>query len=337
MPNSLVTGGAGFIGSHVVDYLIALMGHHVVVLDDLSGGFLSNLPTGAQFVRGSVTDVDVVDRLFQEHRFDYVYHLAAYAAEGLSHYIKRFNYENNLLGSVNLINAAVNYGVRGFVFTSSMAVYGSGQVPFQEDMPPLPEDSYGIAKLAVERELAISHKMFGLDYVILRPHNVYGERQNIWDPYRNVVGIFMRQLLLGKPMTVFGDGSQQRAFTYIGDIVEIVANCIHVPAARNEVINLGSDEVCTISGLAEQVALVMGQIGKTQTVGLREEVHTAYADHANAKRIFGDIVQTPLHEGLQRMSFWVRKIGSPSEPYGNTVTPDLEIHKNLPVAWEVHS
>lgn len=173
MPTSLVTGGAGFIGSHVADEAIRL-GHKVVVLDDLSGGFEDNVPRDAIFVKGSILDHELIERLFERYEFSYVYHLAAYAAEGLSHFIKRFNYNNNLIGSVNLINAAVNYGVKCFVFTSSIAVYGAGQSPMSEDMVPLPEDSYGIAKLAVERELKVSHEMFGLDYVIFRPHNVYG-------------------------------------------------------------------------------------------------------------------------------------------------------------------
>ena len=153
MPTSLVTGGAGFMGSHVADHLLA-MGHDVVVVDDLSGGFRENLPANATFVQGSITDHDFINRLFERHTFDYVYHLAAYAAEGLSHFIKRFNYNNNLIGSVNLINASINHEVKCFVFTSSIAVYGAGQSPMSETMIPIPEDSYGISKLAVEQELA---------------------------------------------------------------------------------------------------------------------------------------------------------------------------------------
>src|ERR1700757_180133 len=152
MSTSLVTGGAGFIGLQLRDELLA-RGHKVVVLDDLSGGFEDNVPSGAIFVNGSILDVELIDRLFDRYRFNYVYHLAAYAAEGLSHFIKRFNYNNNLIGSVNLINASVNCGVRCFVFTSSIAVYGSIKPPMSEDMLPEPEDSYGIAKLAVEQEL----------------------------------------------------------------------------------------------------------------------------------------------------------------------------------------
>ncbi len=218
----LVTGGAGFIGAHLVRDLLEL-GHTVTVLDDLSGGFRENVPDQVHFVEGSILDFPLIDRLFDEQRFDYVYHLAAYAAEGLSHFIKRYNYNNNLLGSVNLINASINFDVRCFVFTSSIAVYGENQLPMREDMLPQPEDSYGVAKLAVEQELKCSREMFGLDYVIFRPHNVYGEFQNIGDKYRNVIGIFMNQIMQGQPLTIFGDGTQTRAFSYVKPVSEIIA------------------------------------------------------------------------------------------------------------------
>ena len=117
-----------------------------------------------------------------------MFHLAAYAAEGLSPFIRRFNYQNNLIGSINLINLSVRHDVERFVFTSSVAVYGTGQLPMTEDQVPVPEDPYGNAKLAVERDLVCAHDMFGLGYTIFRPHNVYGEYQNIGDNYRNVVG-----------------------------------------------------------------------------------------------------------------------------------------------------
>src|SRR6202162_5239179 len=146
MPVSLVTGGAGFMGSHIADELIK-KGHQVIVLDDLSGGFSDNVPKGATLVQGSILDFELLDRIFKKYSFTYVYHLAAYAAEGLSHFIKRFNYQNNLIGSVNLINESVNHDVNGFVFTSSIAVYGaSPELPMREETPAQPEDSYGIAK-----------------------------------------------------------------------------------------------------------------------------------------------------------------------------------------------
>ena len=222
----LVTGGAGFIGSHVVDELIS-MKHKVVVLDDLSGGFIENLNENAEFIKGDICDYELIKELFAERSFDYVFHLAAYAAEGLSHFIKRFNYTNNLMGSINLINQSVIHKIKCFVFTSSIAVYGKNQLPMDEETVPAPEDSYGIAKLAVEQELKVTKKMFGLDYIIFRPHNVFGERQNIGDKYRNVIGIFMNQILQNKPLTVFGDGEQSRAFSYIGDVAPIIANSIN--------------------------------------------------------------------------------------------------------------
>ncbi|MGD9318281.1 MAG: NAD-dependent epimerase/dehydratase family protein, partial [Anaerolineae bacterium] len=241
MMKSLVTGGAGFIGSHVARHCLAL-GHDVVVLDDLSGGFADHVPSGAAFVHGSITDAALIQHLFEEHRFDYVYHLAAYAAEGLSHFIRRFNYTNNLIGSANLINESIKGQVRCFVFTSSIAVYGTNQLPMREDLTPQPEDPYGIAKYAVELDLRAAHELFGLNYVIFRPHNVYGENQNLGDRYRNVIGIFMNQVMQGKPMTVFGDGLQTRAFSYIDDVAPHIANSVNVAEAYGEVINIGADE-----------------------------------------------------------------------------------------------
>jgi UDP-glucose 4-epimerase len=328
MTTSLVTGGAGFIGSHVADELLD-RGHKVVVLDDLSGGFEDNVPTGATFVKGSILDVELIDRLFERHNFTHVYHLAAYAAEGLSHFIKRFNYNNNLIGSVNLINASVNYDVRCFVFTSSIAVYGAGQSPMTEEMVPQPEDSYGIAKLAVERELKVTHEMFGLDYVIFRPHNVYGERQNIGDRYRNVVGIFMNQLMKGEPMTIFGDGEQQRAFTHIHDVAPIIAASVDVPAAHNQVFNVGADVPHTVNTLAQIVADAMGKDCKVKHLDPRNEVKIAFSDHSRAENVFGAREKVSLQDGINGMAAWVKDHGSRE----SSVFEDIEIPRNLPPSW----
>ena len=328
MSTSLVTGGAGFIGSHVADHLLR-RGHKVVILDDLSGGFEDNVPGGATFVKGSILDTELIDRLFDRHNFTYVYHLAAYAAEGLSHFIKRFNYNNNLIGSVNLINASVNYGVRCFVFTSSIAVYGAGQSPMSEDMIPQPEDSYGIAKLAVERELQVTHEMFGLDYVIFRPHNVYGERQNIGDRYRNVVGIFMNQLMKSEPMTIFGDGEQQRAFTHVDDVAPVIAESVHIPAAQNRVFNVGADVPHTVNRLAQIVAKAMSKECKIVHLDPRNEVKIAFSDHSRAESAFGVRRKEPLEDGIQAMAEWVKEHGSRE----SSVFEDIEIPKNLPPSW----
>jgi UDP-glucose 4-epimerase len=324
----LVTGGAGFMGSHVADHLLA-SGHDVVVLDDLSGGFRENVPEAATFVQGSITDHELINRLFDRYSFDYVYHLAAYAAEGLSHFIKRFNYNNNLVGSVNLINAAINHNVKCFVFTSSIAVYGAGQSPMSEDMIPIPEDSYGISKLAVEQELRVSHEMFGLDSVVFRPHNVYGERQNIGDRYRNVVGIFMNQLLRGEPMTIFGDGTQQRAFTHIDDVAPIIAAAVDFPTARNQVFNVGADVPHTVNELAEIVAEAIGKPCKINHLDARNEVKIAFSDHSKAERVFGKRAKTTLSEGVRAMAAWVREHGARE----SCIFEGIEVLRNLPPSW----
>ena len=328
MPTSLVTGGAGFIGSHVAEHLLRL-GHQVVVLDDLSGGFENNVPPGATFVKGSILDHDLIDRLFERHSFTYVYHLAAYAAEGLSHFIKRFNYNNNLVGSVNLINASINRGVKCFVFTSSIAVYGAGQTPMTEDMLPVPEDSYGIAKLAVEQELRVSHEMFGLDYIVFRPHNVYGERQNIADRYRNVVGIFMNQLLKGDPMTVFGDGTQQRAFTHIDDVAPILAKSTAQPEAYGQIFNVGADTPYSVNELARVVADALRKECRVNHLPPRNEVALAFSDHSKAARIFGGREKTSLEAGIHSMAEWVKKHGARE----SSVFENIEVAKNLPPSW----
>lgn len=331
MSRILVTGGAGFIGSHVTDDLIE-RGHDVTVLDDLSGGFLENIATPARFVEGSVLDHLLIDNLFANERFEYVYHCAAYAAEGLSHFIKRFNYNNNLIGSINLINAAIATDVRCFVFTSSIAVYGASQeLPMHEQMTPHPEDPYGIAKYAVEQELAASHAMFGLDYIIFRPHNVYGERQNIGDKYRNVVGIFMNQILQGKPLTVFGDGQQTRAFSYIRDVSPIIADAIARPTAYNEIFNIGADQFYSVNELAAAVAHAMGVTPEITHLPARNEVLHAYSSHDKVRHVFGERRLHTLEEGLAPMAAWVRQHGART----SAQFQNIEVTKNFPVAWLV--
>ncbi|MBU2018290.1 MAG: NAD-dependent epimerase/dehydratase family protein, partial [Bacteroidetes bacterium] len=144
--NVLVTGAAGFIGSHLIREL-EKYNYNIVALDDLSGGYRINITDNCEFIEGSITDESLMSEIFEKYKFKYVYHLAAYAAEGLSHFIRKFNYENNLIGSINLINESVKHNVECFVFTSSIAVYGANQVPMTEEMTPLPEDPYGISDI----------------------------------------------------------------------------------------------------------------------------------------------------------------------------------------------
>jgi UDP-glucose 4-epimerase len=333
MKTTLVTGAAGFIGAHLVRYLGNKKECQIVALDDLSGGFRENLPDDTIFVEGSVTNEVLIERLFDEYDFDYVYHLAAYAAEGLSHFIRRFNYKNNLIGSANLINESIKNEIDCFIFTSSIAVYGENQVPMKEDMKPSPEDPYGIAKYAVEMDLESANDMFGLDYVVFRPHNVYGEYQNIGDKYRNVVGIFMNQVLKGEPMTIFGDGEQKRAFSYVKDVVPPIAEAPWTEGAQNRVFNVGADTPHSVNELSQEVANAMGRPEHPVTyLQERNEVEVAYSDHSALEDVFGEQKETSLEEGLSRMAEWVEEVGARSTPPFEGV----EIKQNLPPSWADH-
>ncbi len=330
MITSLITGGAGFIGSHVAKQCLAL-GHKVVVLDDLSGGFEDHLPDNVQFINGSITNEELVKELFEEHSFDYVYHLAAYAAEGLSHFIRRYNYNTNLIGSINLINESVKHKVKCFVFTSSIAVYGAGQVPMTEDTVPMPEDPYGVSKYAVEMDLRAAHEMFGLNYVVFRPHNVYGENQNIGDKYRNVIGIFMNQIMQGKQLTIFGDGTQTRAFSYIDDVAIPIAKCVDIKEAYNQVFNVGADKPYSVNDLATVVCKEFGVEPNINYLSARNEVLHAYSDHTKAHRVFGDPTGIDLQEGIARMAAWAKRVGArQGQEFEN-----IEITEKLPDGWGI--
>lgn len=325
----LVTGAAGFIGSHVCRHLLKA-NYRVVGVDDLSGGFRDYVPDGVEFIEGSVTDTAFVNTLFAKNRFDHVFHLAAYAAEGLSHFIKHFNYTNNLLGSVNLINASVNQGVKCFVFTSSIAVYGKNQLPMLEEAVPQPEDPYGIAKYAVELDLKEAHEMFGMNYVIFRPHNVYGEFQNIGDRYRNVIGIFMNQIMQGQPMTIFGDGKQTRAFSYIDDVAPVIAASIERPNSYNHVFNVGADKPYSVNELVDVVCKAMVAKAQVKHLEARNEVVHAYSAHEKVRKHFGDLIKNvSLEEGVMKMAAWAKKAGArQGKPFEG-----IEVRKNLPPSW----
>jgi UDP-glucose 4-epimerase len=327
---ALVTGAAGFMGSHVADSCLAL-GMEVVATDDLSGGFIENVPAKATWVEGDLRDGDFVRSLWDDGPFHYVYHLGAYAAEGLSHFIRAYNYRTNLEASVNLINQAVLGSAKRFVFTSSIAVYGAGQLPMTEDQTPEPEDPYGVSKYAVELDLAAAQRMFGLDYTIFRPHNVYGERQNIADPYRNVIGIFMNNILHGEPMPVFGDGLQTRAFSHIADVAPIIARSPLVAGARNEVFNVGADRAYTIMELAQVIADAFGVKPDLVHLDARNEVVNAFSDHTKVHRVFGAGEPIELDDGIARMSKWVQECG----PRERLEFPgEIEVTTKLPPSWQ---
>ncbi len=327
---NLVTGGAGFIGAHVVRELLE-MGEKVVVLDDLSGGFVDNIPDGVEFIEGSILDPALINKAFEKYKFTNVYHLAAYAAEGLSHFIRNFNYQNNLIGSINLINASVNYDVKCFIFTSSIAVYGANQLPMSEEMIPQPEDPYGVSKFAVEQDLKAAHHMFGLNTVIFRPHNVYGEFQNIGDKYRNVIGIFMNQIMQDQPLTIFGDGSQSRAFSYVKEISQTIAVSSKNSDAFGQVFNVGADTPFSVNELAEEVGQIFGVKPKINYLDARNEVLHAYSTHEKVAQYFPNSPKFSLREGLEKMAAWAKEHGPrQSKEFG-----EIEVYKNLPPSWAV--
>jgi len=330
----LVTGAAGFIGSHVAA-VCAEKGMKVVAIDDMSGGFASNIPDGIEFIKGDLKNETFVEELFMEHgHFEYVFHLAAYAAEGMSHFIRGFNYKNNLVASVYLLNWAVKTKVNCFVFTSSIAVYGTGQLPLKEETIPRPEDPYGIGKYAFELDLQAAHEMFGIDYVIFRPHNVYGPNQNIWDRYRNVIGIFMNQILSGKQMTIFGDGLQTRAFSYVDDVVKPIAMAPLQKGARNHVFNVGADKPYTVKHLSKVVGKAMGledPEARTDHLDPRLEVVHAASDHTKLRCFFPNLPDAvDLETGIGKTVTWVNDVGKTLSP---VEFDRVEVMKNMPKSW----
>lgn len=327
---ALVTGAAGFIGSHVADACLEL-GMEVVATDDLSGGFRENVPAAAEWVEGDLREAAFASSLWRDHGpFDFVYHLGAYAAEGLSHFVRAFNYRTNLEATVHLVNQAVLGDVRRFVFTSSIAVYGAHQLPMTEDLTPEPEDPYGISKYAAELDLAAAQRMFGLEYTVFRPHNVYGERQNVADRYRNVIGIFMNALLRGQPMPIFGDGSQTRAFSHVDDVAPAIARSPLVEAAGNETFNIGADQPVSVLDLAGIVAEAFGVPREVRHLPARNEVAHAFSDHAKLRRAFDLGEPIELRTGIARMAAWVRDRG-PRDPV--EFPGRIELPRNLPPSW----
>lgn len=322
MAKYLVTGAAGFICSHIVDALIDA-GHEVVAMDDLSGGFVENVNKRALFINVSVTDPQKIEWVFEEFKPDYVIHGAAYAAEGLSHFIRNYNYQVNLIGSINLINSSVKHDIKCFVFLSSVAVYGHTDVMTEDQAAPI--DPYGIAKYATELDLKAAHEQFGLNYVIFRLHNVYGERQNTGDMYRNVLGIFMAKKLQGESVNIFGDGEQTRSFTYIKDIVPVICSAVEDPRLHNDVFNLGSSKSYTINQLAD----VMGiSVNQRNYVERRNEAQHANPRHEKIRTLI-TLLETPLSEGVAVMWKWVQENGL-RKP---TSFGKIEVKKNMPPVW----
>jgi len=331
--NILITGVAGLLGSRLATWILDNTEHTVVGIDNLSGGYIENIDDRVDFYNIDLMgSFDQIDSLFKEKHFDIVYHLAAYAAEGLSPFIRVFNYKNNLMSSVNLINNSIKYGVNRFIFTSSMAVYGGSQnPPFSEDLIPSPIDPYGIAKFSVEQDLKVAYDQHGLNYTIIRPHNVYGINQNIWDRYRNVLGIWMYQIMNDMNPTVFGDGNQTRAFSYVDDVLTPLWNASQRNSCIDQIINLGGIKSYSINQAAEAVIKVTGTNLTPVHLEQRHEVKHAWSTWDKSVDMLDFEHRIDLEEGLTRMWDWAQK-----QPKRDRFTwESFELEKNIYNFWKV--
>jgi UDP-glucose 4-epimerase len=252
MSRILVTGAAGFMGSHLSEYL-ANEGHRVYGIDNLSIGIKENVPENIFFEVVDLRDADEIETIIKEFKPELIYHAAAWAHEGLSQFMPRLITENNYNAFLNLIIPAIKYGTKRVVIFSSMSIYGDQKPPFDETLDRKPEDVYAVAKSAMEYTTEILADVHGFDYTIIRPHNVYGPKQMLHDPYRNVVGIFMNRIMKNLPPIIYGDGNQTRAFTYIDDVTPYVARAGFLEATKGQIINIGPTEEYSINLLADTV------------------------------------------------------------------------------------
>jgi len=307
MKRVLITGVAGLLGSRLADWIIETYPHiEVIGVDNLSGGLKENINTKVKFWQMDLI-TDTLENIFEAYDIDYVFHFAAYAAEGLSPFVRTFNYDSNLKATARIVNLCINYHVKRLVFTSSLAVYGKGDGEiFHEELIPNPIDPYGVAKYACEMDIQIAGEQHGLDWCIIRPHNVYGVKQNIWDKYRNVLGIWMYQHLNGEDMAIFGDGEQTRAFSFIDDSIEPIWNSAIKEEASNQIINLGGTEEISINEASETLMEVIGN-GKRVYLEKRHEVKHSIPTYQKSIDILGFSHKTDLKEGLTKMWKWAKE------------------------------
>ena len=305
----VITGVAGLLGSKLAEWLIENTEHKVIGIDDLSGGYIDNIPEEVDFYKFDLADGGQVDRVFRKVKPDIVYHFAAYAAEGLSPFMRTYNYKNNLISTAKIINGCINYNIKRLVFTSSMAVYGHGHNgvrPFDEKHLPSPIDPYGIAKYSCEMDIQVAGEQHGLDWCIIRPHNVYGENQNIWDKYRNVLGIWMYQIINGMQPTIFGDGEQKRAFSYVDDSIVPFWNASQNDDCIGEIINLCGIKEYTINEACTTLLKVTGTDLKPQYLEERHEAKYAWSTWEKSVDLLGFEHKIDLEEGLTKMWNWAK-------------------------------
>ena len=304
----LITGVAGLLGSRLADWIVENKPEYKIVgIDDLSGGYEINVHP-----KVDLWEIDLakhsIGACFSKNKFDYVFHFAAYAAEGLSPFIRCFNYDNNLKVTARIVNECIKTDVKRLVFTSTLAVYGHGYGGvFDETQQQAPIDPYGVAKYACEMDIQIANEQHGLDYCIIRPHNVYGVKQNIWDKYRNVLGIWMYQYLNDESMTIFGDGEQTRAFSFIDDILEPLWNSATREEASKQIINLGGVEEISIKEAANTLKAVIDTNDEFRYLEARHEVKHSIPTFQKSIDLLDFKSTTTLYDGLEQMWDWAEE------------------------------
>ena len=293
----LVTGGAGFIGSHIVDRYVE-MGHRVVIVDDLSTGKLQYVNKAARFYHLSIGDA-AVEEVFQRERPQVVNHHAAQASVSVSVQRPVHDAEVNVLGTLHLIECAHRYGVEKFIFASTGgAIYGEPQhLPCEEDDPAQPLSPYGLSKHCGELYLDLYRRLYGLRSTVLRYGNVYGPRQ---DPHgeAGVIAIFAQQMISGKQPTIFGDGDQERDFVYVGDVVE--ANALALDRGAGRVYNIGTGKPTSVNRIFQLLKGIIQYPWRPAYAPPRPgEVYRIYLDPSRARRELGWEPRVELEEGLR--------------------------------------
>jgi len=324
-----ITGVAGFLGSHLADYLID-QGHTVAGCDNLFGGTLDNVNPQVEFYNHDITNLDGFADIIQGS--DVVFAAAAAAYEGVSMFAPSFICENIFTGSINTFTAAIQANARRIVYCSSMARYGTNQIPFHEHYAPQPQDPYGIAKESAERVLINLCETHGLEYVIAVPHSIYGPRQKYDDPYRNVASIMANLMLQGRPPIIYGDGEQRRCFSYISDCVGVLASMATESSVVGEIINIGPDEeFISVNELANKLANITGcNLSPIYMPDRPREVKLATCSADKSRKLLGYKTTVFIDEGLTNLVNWINDQGP--KPFGYHFDVEIKNHL-LPQTW----
>ncbi len=324
-----ISGVAGFLGSHLAD-AHTQRGDQVVGCDNMIGGDLQNLPEGIEFQEADCGDVEAMKPLLEN--VDFVYHCGAIATEGLSVFSPAIIAKHVYGNTAGLLAAAASKNVTRFVYCSSMARYGRGNAPFREDQPAAPVDPYGIAKYAGELLVRNVSETHGMEYVIAVPHNIIGPRQKYDDPYRNVASIMINRMLQGKQPIIYGDGEQERCFSFVQDCVDPLLKMGTEKRLSGETINIGPDEeAVTINQLARILAELLSFDLKPIYVADRpREVKHATCSADKARKLLDYRTKVSLRDGLLSMIDWIRAHGTKPFEYHLPIEIDSPL---VPATW----